>query len=305
MATPVKAAEIKYSCDTRFPISEGMSTSRKSKIRVDGRALGCINDEGSFFTSFVSFKIVEDNAGDVQFVVTFSIGRNPYKCTFKLTIVGNDTYLNAFPDTSTSVSVLTDKGSTRFVITKPIELRVIFGDQKPTFWYNFVFNSVPNVQRGIQVSITESYVIGEYTYTSNKQAQPKSLSNEGCPAIVIFAQTDAIYGANCRTVVFRTPVPGGFREWKRVFNFTAYVAPSECDTLLSKIWTNGALLDNILEYACLRYFLWFLIMNKWTKEILLRSNTDLFFRELSKSKYACWVGYFNSSKIKGYDRYFL
>lgn len=120
-----------------------------------------------------------------------------------------------------------------------------------------------------------------------------------------FSQTDAIYGGNCRTAIFRLKTPVGYNQWKRVFNFTAYVRPKKCGTLLSKLVSNGALLDNMLEYACLRYFLWFLVTGKWCKDILLQRNTDMFFQVLFESAYACWVVYFDNPNIKGYDKYFL
>lgn len=159
------------------------------------------------------------------------------------------------------------------------------------------------LNRGLNNILLRSDVKGTYTQktTASPNTNPRGMLGD-CPKITILARTEVLFGENVTMVFFQQ----GDREYAHRPFLTSVVKGNEC-TLMQKIVAFGTtepLFDGIVEYGMLRYFLWFLIKCKWDIRILLRRNTDLFFETLAKSEYACWVPYFNSSSIKGYDRYF-
>ena len=64
------------------------------------------------------------------------------------------------------------------------------------------------------------------------------------------------------------------------------------------------ILARITLYALLRYFLGFLMFGKFTINILLRKNEELFFTNLAMSRYSGWLEVFADPFISGFGKYF-
>lgn len=122
-----------------------------------------------------------------------------------------------------------------------------------------------------------------------------------CPRLRILSSSDMLTGANLGMVLFRTET----NTYTKYPPLTSVVKGEEC-TLYGKLYGNpSAIVDNVVKYGMLRYFLWFLIKGKWSIRILTRRYTKHFFNELSKSDYACWAKEFDTPELKGYDVYFI
>lgn len=76
------------------------------------------------------------------------------------------------------------------------------------------------------------------------------------------------------------------QSWLKVPLFTTVVAGSGC-TLIGKVYSfPDAVLDDVLTYGLLRYFLWFLMTGKWCIQICRRRYTKKFISVLLNSKFA-------------------
>lgn len=133
---------------------------------------------------------------------------------------------------------------------------------------------------------------------------PALLSLPG-PRIAAYTGVGPIDGTDVNMLVARVTTHRGYNEYIRYPKFTAVAAPKTCSTLVGKSLILSYDLTILMEYACVRYFLWYLVTGKWCSRIVLMRYTKTFFRKLSESEYSSWTGYFLQDKFKGYETYFL
>lgn len=171
------------------------------------------------------------------------------------------------------------------------------------FEFNFMARYVGEDQ-DISLLLTPR-ATGPKTIKSEKVEQTRALEIDNCPRIAAYSVTDPVIAGNVSMVVLRSMSAEGFQAYIRRPKFTSIAAPAECMTLIEKSLVFMYDLDIFMEYACVRYFLWFLTTGKWCVKILLRRYTNTFLRKLSQGKYACWRDYFLQDKFKGYESYFL
>lgn len=156
--------------------------------------------------------------------------------------------------------------------------------------------SIPSVSMSL---IKVVYGIGAGLELQSPQVQ--------CPVIRVFANLETLYGGNLSRVVFRSASyeGGKVREHMHRPKFTRAVA-GKGRTLQEKVLTLGTgLMNGIVSYGLLRYYLWYLITMCWDTTILYQSNTSKFFDGLKWSEYKCWIEAFQDPQIKGYDEYFV
>jgi hypothetical protein len=127
-----------------------------------------------------------------------------------------------------------------------------------------------------------------------------------CPASIrinILSQFEPIYGRNLGQAVFFS-AQGIFLRRPQL----ARVVVGEGCSLMNKLVSPFLLeadSDLILQYALLRYFLWFIIEGKWCIDIVKGRYTELFTKKLLSSCYARWQAVYESEELRGYCKYFV
>lgn len=199
-------------------------------------------------------------------------------------------------------AVISNKESIKLYVRSPYFLGIQFTFLLSKFEQK---RSNPRVTYIADLVNIQSVVTINYSYTTKYDLPPPSLlsysNGESCPRIAIFYSTDAIYGQNMGFAFFKS----GERKYVRRPAFTSVLVGEEC-TMMQKLTTlaeQDVEWESVITYGLLRYFLWFLITNKWNINILLQCNTEKFFQYLSKSEYACWIQVF-TTQLKGYEKYF-
>lgn len=131
------------------------------------------------------------------------------------------------------------------------------------------------------------------------------LSEDKCPSprIALFMSTGGAYSLNIVETVMRASDRPN-KEWTKVPCLTRVTRPRGICTLIEKLLSLRVSILTYLEYAGLRYFLWFLTTGKWNTSILLQRNTRRFYRELAKGPYALWSVYLNQARFSGYEKIF-
>lgn len=262
---------------------------------------------GDSFKSTVSLLNESMNSVERTISVFINIGTLVYKAVVTFTVTGSFILDNRVALASPELS--SDRVSgLRFLSGNFIRLRATpkqpaGSEVKIDFVYAMTFSFT---ETGPVIKIV-SWIEGTYIFTGRPSILTAPAPGmHSCPRLIVFTSTDVIYASNASQSIFRRlNEDGSYNEWERNLGITRLVSPKECMTLTSKVRYNGALYPYILNYASMRYFLWFLITDKWCIDILLRRNTKRFFDALEHSIYACWIEYFNTSPVSGYDKYFL
>lgn len=121
--------------------------------------------------------------------------------------------------------------------------------------------------------------------------------------ITILTATEVIWGQNMMLAWFKSTTG----EWLRRPRLTGLIDAYGC-SLINKFGSTdlrGVDSGNIVAYGMLRYFLWYLITNKWCIGILRRRYTRHFFKTLAESSYSKWVNVFSEAGLSGYDKYYV
>lgn len=120
-----------------------------------------------------------------------------------------------------------------------------------------------------------------------------------CPRIVIRAETDFYTGEDLGQVIMQV------EDDKTCYSnypleFWEYVKAEGCGLVLKAINISDNLstvdyytvLNSLLNYGLLRYFLWRLIKGKFNLNILLSAADKIFYEALVESKYSCYLDIF-------------
>lgn len=294
-----------------FPISyivgREKDVSVKDVIIQLGEQVGSYNNQMSSLTATLSITPVKIDGGVngkivVDIIYVFKIGEVEYTSVIG---VANTPQL-VLPKNTANITYSPTTESNTFITT------ITPGN-------GLIFRYTARIARIVQLSeitslFTQISVSGPKTIKSDPKTDstqpiplPQALQSTQCSFIQAFASTDPVYGGNISMMVlrFRKDRSSSYLQYTRFPNFTRVAAPKVCATLVRKSVILRYNLSLLMQYACVRYFLWYLLTGKWCSDILLRRYTPVFFKTLGSSEYACWEGYFTQSKFSGYEEYFL
>lgn len=197
--------------------------------------------------------------------------------------------------------------------TNSLQVEFYLGQVLITFLGSIVVNVslVKHSSGGVQFIIG---VVGKYrtangvllTASGVKQARNLLLLTKTTDQSILLdikTSFESIYGQNLCRSVLRTPTSVYMRRPPivRVVKGVGCTLTEKLNSIRSPDLDTNYL----IAYALLRYFLWYLIRNCWTVDILKQSNTKRFFDALASSKYAPWIEAFEAPVVLGYDKYFL
>lgn len=240
-------------------------------------------DEGRFKMT-VTYNIIQNHIS----LISFTAGEGE----------GSSTYLMIKREDNGTL-VIVDPGPSRTTLRMNIvEVNIRVQEE-----YNFIC-LVSFVQGKDQIKISGLAAGVLRSSASTGSTDSTMLLSAGEPRIKIFAETEVFYGANLMLSVFKTEDSVYLRRPA----LTKVVAGKGC-TLAAKIAVNAGkqdkLLQGVISYGMLRYFLWYLITGKWCVAILKRRYTRKFFSVLATSDYKNFVPVFSELGLNVYEKYFI